>query len=53
MFKMRKCCNNPEYETIDSFYTYKEEPSVLAFHRHINSQYYITDIRHQICWECQ
>lgn len=25
MFKQRKCCVNPEYETIDSFYTYKEE----------------------------
>ena len=27
MFKMRKCCNNPKYKTVSSFYTYKEKES--------------------------
>ena len=26
MFKQRKCCDNPVYETVSSFYTYKSEP---------------------------
>lgn len=25
MFKQRKCCDNPKYETVSSFYTYKEK----------------------------
>ena len=25
MFKQRKCCCNPKYETVSSFYTYKEK----------------------------
>lgn len=26
MFKKRKCCDNPVYETVSSFYTYKSKP---------------------------
>lgn len=42
MFKMRKCCNNPEYETIDSFYTYKEEPKRIYNYNNPYTYTYVT-----------
>ena len=42
MFKMRKCCNNPEYETIDSFYTYKEEPKGIYNYNNPYTYTYVT-----------
>ena len=39
MFKKRQCCSEPNYETIDSFYTYKEKEQESDSYFSVSSPY--------------
>ena len=39
MFKKRQCCSEPNYETIDNFYTYKENEQESDNYFSVSSPY--------------